>query len=302
MNATVLFFILFSLYCTANAEEFVIVQDKVDHAFEHREEARELGGKKEWTEKIAKSGWTLYDYTVHIISKRGPGTSANYSVSDDVIVVDGQTGYEHLTGEGGNYKAVVHAVFIKPYKTAQVNVSSFSGKLSLTGSTEDEDEFAEMSKSIMNALAANISADKIATVTDTALDANGGNGNLYLNDSPDKNNANHLWKTKKVGQYNMILSKIEGKALDANGGTGNLYLNDSPDQGNANHLWRLKKVGNNFMIISKVANKALDSNSGGAGDPYLHENPESNNRNHLWKFVDASDGFKIIQPVHRKYE
>src|SRR5262249_36280740 len=156
-------------------------KDTVEYGFEHREEARNLGGKEEWTEKILKPGWTLYDYAIFVDSERGHGTSASVKVQDDVIIIDGKTGYGAATLEGGNYKAVVKATYLKLYKVeGTVAKEKLPKMLTIQGLRKERGDFDAMTADISKNLSSEPNV-RVVEAKKVALDANDGNGHPYLN-------------------------------------------------------------------------------------------------------------------------
>ena len=127
----------------------------------------------------------------------------------------------------------------------------------------------------------------------TALDANGGNGNPYLNPNLQRND-NLLWKLEKDGKFFRIVPKVNPQmALDANGGQGSPYLNNHSGK-NDNLLWKIEQRGKFYMIFPKVnQSSALDANNG-ENQPYLNANPDAENVNHLWMLEKQGDFYRIL--------
>ncbi|MGE0827543.1 MAG: hypothetical protein AB7G75_35100 [Candidatus Binatia bacterium] len=127
-----------------------------------------------------------------------------------------------------------------------------------------------------------------------ALDGNNGKV-VYLHESPDSTNQNHLWSVRKSGDSCFLVLASTGGALDADN-DGRPYVGGSPDSGNLNHKWELVRVGNvgNWHLIkSQRTGRALDANNG-TDHIYLHERPDPTNYNHLWWLEEHGDKFMIL--------
>jgi len=135
-----------------------------------------------------------------------------------------------------------------------------------------------------------------ALTSQTALDANGGTGNPYLNPNLQRN-ENLLWKLEKDGKFFRIVPKVNPQvALDANGGQGSPYLNTHSGK-NDNLLWKIEQRGKFYMIFPKVnQGAALDANNG-ENQPYLNANPDAGNANQLWTLEQQGDFYRILSKI-----
>ena len=129
--------------------------------------------------------------------------------------------------------------YFKEFKKANQN---YENNLLEREAREVADRFAQYLASQINSL-------------NLVLDANNGNGDIYLYPKSDRKNLNHLWRIVGVTDgYHMIISKQTGGALDANGGTGNLYLHPKPNKANPNHLWKFLYIDDYTIIGSRLKN------------------------------------------------
>jgi hypothetical protein len=75
----------FSVAAAVHADEPAYDFEKVVYSFRHKEKAKGTGGTKKWEDVIKRDGSSIFDYTVHIFSKRGPGSSFRIEERDGVI-------------------------------------------------------------------------------------------------------------------------------------------------------------------------------------------------------------------------